>query len=125
MHTYVYLAVALIVLVTAAHSWLGERYVLMRVFKRCQLPRLLGSEDNMRKTLRFAWHITSAAWLGLAAVLVALVQPGAGLRSIALVVSATFLVHFVIALAASRGKHLSWILFLATGLLVGYAALLK
>jgi hypothetical protein len=125
MHTYVYLAVALIVLVTAAHSWLGERYVLMRVFERCELPRLLGSEENMRKTLRFAWHITSVAWLGLAAVLVALVQPGAGVRSIALAVAATFLVHFVIALVASRGKHLSWILFLGAGLLVGYAALLK
>ena len=35
------------------------------------LPRLFGSDWFTRRTLRFAWHITSVAWLGFAALLVA------------------------------------------------------
>jgi hypothetical protein len=117
MHTYVYLAVVLILLVGFGHSYLGERYVLRRIFQRCELPELLGSVDGMHKVLRFGWHIASLAWIGLAAVLVATVQPGAGMASIGAIVGATFFAHFLLALVASRGRHLSWIFFLAIALL--------
>ena len=61
------LAAALVVALGLAHSFLGERYILQRLLRREDLPRLFGSADFTRRTLRFAWHVTSVAWLGLAA----------------------------------------------------------
>jgi hypothetical protein len=34
-----------------------------------------------------------------------------------MVIAATFLAHFVVAFFGSRGRHLSWIVFLAIGML--------
>jgi hypothetical protein len=117
-----YAAAALIVLVAIAHSYLGERYILMRLFRRGQLPHLFGGPEFTRRTLRFAWHITSLAWLGLAAALVALAAPQVRTSTLVLVIGATFLAHFAVALLASRGRHASWAVFLAIGLLCVYAA---
>ncbi len=64
------IAAALLVAIAAAHSLLGERYILMRLFRRGPLPKLFGSDWFTRRTLRFAWHLTSVAWLGFAALLV-------------------------------------------------------
>jgi hypothetical protein len=63
------LAAVLAASVAVAHSYLGERYILVRLFKRQDLPKLFGSDWFTKRTLRFAWHITSVAWLGLAAPL--------------------------------------------------------
>jgi len=62
------LAVILIVLIGVAHSLLGERYILTRLFRR-PLPELFGSDEFTKKTLRFAWHITTVAWFGFGAIL--------------------------------------------------------
>ena len=44
-----------------AHSVLGERYILVRLFRRENLPRLFGSDELTKRTLRFAWHLTSVS----------------------------------------------------------------
>jgi hypothetical protein len=111
------IAAALLVAVAAAHSYLGERYILIRLFRREDLPRLGGSDSFTKKTLRFAWHITSIAWLGFAAILVVLARPSVEPRSVARIVAATFLVSAGVSGFASRGRHYSWIVFLAIGLL--------
>lgn len=116
-----YLAAFLILAVGTAHSYLGERYILQRLFRRDNLPELFGSTDFTTRTLRFAWHLTSVAWLGLAATLILLANPPVTAASIGLVIGVTFLVHFVVALVASRGKHLSWMAFLAIGALAIWA----
>ncbi len=41
--------------VGAAHSYLGERYILTRLFRRQDLPKLFGSDWFTRRTLRFAF----------------------------------------------------------------------
>lgn len=115
------LAVALVVALAVAHSFLGERYILQRLFRRDDLPRLFGSAEFTRRTLRFAWHVTSVAWLGLAAVLVVLSRPPISARALGLAVGVTFLVQGGIALLGSRGRHLSWPVFLAVGLLAIFA----
>lgn len=51
------------------HSVLGERYILMRLFRRDDLPKLFGGTAFTIRTLRFAWHITTVAWWGFAMVL--------------------------------------------------------
>jgi hypothetical protein len=98
-----------------AHSWLGERYLIGRLLRRSDLPRLFGDDAFTKHTLRFAWHLTTVAWLGLAGVMAVLAAapPHAGLRTLGQVLAATFLVHAVVALVGSRGRHVSWVVFLA------------
>ncbi|MEO8359228.1 MAG: hypothetical protein ABI672_04285 [Vicinamibacteria bacterium] len=111
-------AVALIVLVSLAHSYLGERYILIRLFKR-DLPKLLGGVEFTRGTLRFAWHLTSVAWIALGAVLFAVARAEEGVRtSVGRILAVTFLIHGLVALLGSRGRHLSWIVFFAISGLV-------
>jgi hypothetical protein len=99
-------ALVLAVLLAAAHSYLGERYILIRLFRREDLPKLFGGAEFTTRTLRFAWHLTSLAWIGLAAAVVA---PG----RVAEIAAATFALSGLAALAGSRGRHLAWIVFLA------------
>lgn len=56
-----YFASGLLVVLALAHSYLGERYILIRLFKRVNLHMLFGSDDFTKRTLRFAWHLTSIA----------------------------------------------------------------
>ncbi len=112
---------ALVVALALAHSFLGERYLLQRLFRRADLPRLFGSAEFTRRTLRFAWHVTSVAWLGLAGVLVVLARPPISAGALGLAVGLAFLVQGVMALVGSRGRHLSWPVFLAIGLLAIFA----
>lgn len=85
-----------------AHSYLGERYILIRLFRRDNLPKLLGSDRFTRTTLRFAWHITTIAWWGMAGALVWDAQ-----RAVALAFGASAAVTVV----ASRGRHYAWVVF--------------
>jgi DUF1680 family protein len=108
------LAAVLTVAVAVAHSVLGERYLLVRLFRRTELPRLFGSDWLTRRTLRFAWHLTSIAWLGLAALLALLPSfGGPGAAAAGRVIALTFLVTGLVTALASRGRHLAWVVFLA------------
>jgi hypothetical protein len=111
MNSALTIAVVLIVAVGAAHSYLGERYILIRLFRRPDLPRLFGSDAFTRNTLRFAWHLTTVAWLGFAAILWVLGRGSAhdGIR----VVSVVSLVSALVTIVGSRGRHPAWIAFLA------------
>ncbi|MGF1720654.1 hypothetical protein L4D20_11510 [Vibrio kyushuensis] len=113
-----YLAAIFLVVVSFAHSYLGERFILSRLFKRDNLPKILGSDDFTKRTLRFAWHLTSVAWLGLAGIVIALAQPEISKHLVGQIIAATFGIHFLAALFGSKGKHLSWILFGATAIMV-------
>ena len=116
------LAALLCAAISAAHSYLGERYILIRLFRRESLPKLFGSDLFTRRTLRFAWHITSIAWLGFAAILLLLARGGAVERTTILhAVAGTFLGSALLSLFGSRGRHYSWIVFLAIALLAGLA----
>ena len=93
--------------IALAHSYLGERYILVRLFRR-ELPKLGGSDLFTKRILRFAWHITSVAWIAMGAAL--LWDPR---RAIAL----GFAASGITSLAGSRGRHYSYIVFLAIALL--------
>lgn len=110
--------------VGVAHSWLGERYILTRLFRRPDLPHLFGSDQFTRRTLRFAWHLTSVAWWGFAALLLVLAQgDGADLRTRTLqVIAVTFAIHALVTAIASRGRHLAWPVFTAIAVLAWFAA---
>lgn len=113
-------AATLAVFLAAAHSYLGERYILIRLFRRDSLPKLFGGTDFTRRTLRFAWHLASLAWIDFAGVLLAL-EPDGSFR-VTDVVAFTFAGSGVVALVASRGRHLAWVVFLAVAGLVWLGA---
>lgn len=100
-----------------AHSVLGERYILIRLFRR-DLPKLFGADTFTRRTLRFAWHLTTIAWWGFAAQMAwaagALDATG-GVAGAALLqpIAWTFLASAVLTAAVSRGRHFAWPVFLA------------
>lgn len=99
-----------------AHSVLGERYILGRLLRRADLPHLLGDDWFTRRVLRFAWHLTSVAWCGLAAALI-LAGAGPAGRGVRQAVAITFLLSAVITAGFSRGRHLAWVGFLVIALL--------
>jgi hypothetical protein len=103
-----------------AHSYLGERYILIRLFRRADLPQLFGSDVFTRRTLRLAWHLTSIAWWGSAVLFWALAQ---GSVHLALeVLSCTFFCSALLTAVGSRGRHLAWPVFLLIAIFSWIAA---
>lgn len=122
MTPLLYLAACLAVLLGVAHSALGERYILTRLFRRDDLPKLFGSSEFTIRTLRFAWHITTIAWIGFAALL----HAGRGdltTSSTLKIIGATFIMSGLLPLIFTRGRHLSWLVFFAIGGIAFWSAL--
>jgi hypothetical protein len=99
-------AAASLVALAGLHSWLGERLILRPLFAAEAWPRLPLGRPFSQATLRFAWHLTSVAWLGLAALLV-----GAEGPRVPAVVAAVLLASGCVTLAGARGRHFAWALF--------------
>src|SRR5204863_7202062 len=112
-------AVVLIFLLGLVHSILGERYILIRLFRRSDLPRLFGSDLFTRRTLRFAWHLTTVVWFGIAAMLVHVVM-GWPLSTpeVGGTVAVTSVASALVSVVGSRGRHPAWVVFLAVAALV-------
>src|SRR3989440_9909196 len=114
------LAAALALGIGVAHSFLGEKYILIRLFRRSDLPKLFGGTEFTVRTLRFAWHLTSVAWCGAAALFLLLARGPLSSAAVSGVLAAVFLVSAGITLIASRGRHLAWPVFLAIGFIALY-----
>jgi hypothetical protein len=101
-----------------AHSWLGERRILGPLLVPGQWSGTLDASDFLRRTVRFAWHLTSIAWVGSAAVLWSLagVEPSALAIRILAVLGAVYGATAAVTLLASRGRHLAWPLLLLIAL---------
>ena len=113
-------AAGLVLALGAAHSYLGERYILIRLFRRPDLPTLFGSDVFTKRTLRFAWHLTTVAWWGLGALLLAAARSGDGTISVAQFGTLLAAIAFAsagVTLVGSRGRHLAWPVFAAIGVL--------
>lgn len=116
------LAAAILVLaIGVIHSYLGEKYILMRLFRQ-PLPKLFGDDTFTKRTLRFVWHLLTVAWFGLAALLILLSLCELSTSNALNVIGTTFAVTALTAFVASRGKHLSWIVFGAVATLCYIAA---
>jgi hypothetical protein len=115
MTTLFYISAFLAFSVGIMHSILGERYILVRLFRRSNLPRLFGGTAFTIRTLRFAWHITTVAWWGFAAIFVLLAQTSVSSHSLSFVLAVTFLLTGALTLVVSRGQHLAWLVSLFIG----------
>ena len=115
------IAAALMFATGLAHSYLGERFILIRLFRRGELPKLFGGTEFTRGTLRFAWHITTLAWWGFAALLVIASQRQPTSQDIQMIVAATAAASALLPIIFTRGRHLSWIVFAAVAALAYFA----
>lgn len=97
------------------HSILGERYILIRLLRRPDLPQIFGSAEFTKRTLRFAWHLTSVAWWGMAALFLLLARQSLSASNVMLVLGVTSLASALVTLVISRGRHPAWIVFLIVG----------
>jgi len=123
MTTALLLVAALLSFVVGlAHSVLGEKYILMRLFRRPDLPKLFGDMTFTARTLRFAWHLTTIAWWGGGAMLVLASRGLLSQRNSLIVLAATMLATAAVILVASRGRHLAWPVFLAIAVISLWAA---
>ena len=109
------LAALLIVVLGLAHSILGERYILVRLFRCSDLPKIFGSADFTVQTLRFAWHITTVAWFGLAALMFSASQGQLSSPGAVRIIGYTAIASGFLPLLLTRGKHLSWLVLFAIG----------
>ena len=116
------LAATLVFLLGLAHSILGERYILVRLFRRENLPKLLGGTEFTARTLRFAWHITTIAWWAIAVLLWHLASGPISTSFILTVIAYTSFVSGLLPLVMTRGKHLSWLVFFVVGGIAFYKA---
>ena len=114
-------ATGLILAMSAAHSYLGEKYILRRLFRQT-LPPLFGDDSFTKQTLRFVWHLMSVMGIGLAALLVLLATNLANMANLLYLMAGLFGVMALFPLLMTRARHLSWLVMLAIALLCGLAA---
>lgn len=112
------LAAALLLLMGLAHTVLGEHYLLMPLGRRDNLPKLFGDARFALATLRFVWHLISVAWAALAYQLVVAAQGEVGRQQLLGSIGIACLVSALLPLWLTRGRHLSWLVFLLVGGLV-------
>ena len=119
------LIAAILIFVTGLlHSYLGERYILIRLFRGDKVPRLFGSDYLTKGTLRFVWHITTFAWWGFAYLLWQLAAGQENLaQTILYTIGTVSLFSAIFSFGFTKGKHLSWLLFLAVAVIAYYVAL--
>ena len=103
------IAVAILIAIGFIHSYLGERYILIRLFKRDNIPHLFGGDEFTKGTLRFCWHTISLAAFGFAAILYDLQSDSAYVLR---VIGSVFVGSALLSIYFTRGKHLSWVAFL-------------
>lgn len=100
----------LLFLIGVAHSYLGETKLFTPLF---QLDFFKPKRGLFAKqTLRFVWHVLTIAWWGFAALLLLMACGALPMPIIAKTISIAFFIHFLISLIVTRGKHLSWVVFL-------------
>lgn len=118
-----YLVAALLAFgIGVVHSVLGERYILIRLFRRGDLPKLFGGTEFTRRTLRFAWHLTTIAWWGAAALFFVMARWPITLSLVSFILGVTFLATTLVTFVISRGRHLAWPVFLVISLIAFYGA---
>lgn len=109
----------LLVLLGLIHSLLGEKLILIPVLKR-EMPKLMGSDFLTRRTLRFAWHITTVLCWGMGVILIYYATDKTIQRDPVILhtIAMTSLICGFISLLIARGRHFSWwVCFLISGLI--------
>jgi hypothetical protein len=95
-----------------AHSAFGEKLLLIPMAKEKSVD-LFKQKPYMVSVMRFAWHITSIAWWGMALIVLDFAQIGDPSIFSVYALAGTFALTGIIILAFSKGLHPAWFFFLA------------
>ena len=97
------------------HSWLGEVRLIGPLTAPGKRQGLLDKSAFARQVLRFAWHLTTLAWWGIAAILALLAMSTieGEIPTILTIIAVTFFVTGLVTLVSSCGRHLAWLVFFA------------
>ncbi|MDZ4860978.1 MAG: hypothetical protein SGI88_18540 [Candidatus Hydrogenedentes bacterium] len=117
-NTLMLAAAAILVFCGCAHSYLGERFLFRRLFALPDLPLFHHDRRYTESVLRFAWHLTSLAWWGFAAILLSLAIGAPTLRVVGGIIGITILLTGTIIVATAGKRHPAWWLFLLAGGLI-------
>lgn len=100
------------------HSVMGEVYIVRRLLRRADLPKLFGGDSFTRLTIRYAWHLLSILCVGVAAVWGFAASSGAGdVSTAARILAVAVAACGAWGLVSTRARHVSWIVLLvAAGL---------
>ena len=115
-----FVAAGLCFVLGLVHSTMGERFILIPLFRRAELPKLLGSTAFTERTLRFAWHLTTIAWWGLAVIFYFMAWDRLSASAASGVLAGIFLASAAVTMVLSRGRHLAWLVMLAIGAIALY-----
>jgi hypothetical protein len=117
-------AALLCVLIGGIHSYLGERFILIRLFRSKNIPHLFGGDYFTKRTLRFAWHITTVAWFGFGCMLFIISKGNEDIsQAVLYTISAVFFTSGIFSFGFTKGKHLSWLVFWTIAGLSYYVAI--
>ncbi len=104
-------AATLLFLIGLIHSYLGERYILVCLFRNGKIPHLFGGDLFTKGTMRFAWHMTTLAWWGFAWLLLAVASGSDIQQAVLQTITMVFLLTGLLAFGFTRGRHISWLVF--------------
>jgi hypothetical protein len=103
------LAITGFLVLAVGHSVLGERGVIRPVLAAVAGAHLPFGSEGFGRVVRVAWHLTSLAWVGLAAALAFSADARVGV--VAGVVAAC---SGLAILVAAKGRHPAWVVFAVT-----------
>ena len=112
----------LLLIVGCAHSYLGERHLFPRLFALPNLPLFRSDRTYTQRVLRWAWHLTSLAWWGLALLLFLFAFPPTSPRLLEQVCGGIAFLSGLVILGTAGPRHPAWLLFLLAGALTWIAA---
>jgi hypothetical protein len=82
------------------------------LFQGERVPHLFGSDFFPKRTLRFAWHITTFAWWGFGYLLFRIASGEENLsQEVLYTIGIVFLLSGIFSFGFTKGRHLSWVVF--------------
>jgi hypothetical protein len=112
MNSLFIIAAVVLFLLGIAHSVFGEKLLLLPMARE-ESVHLFKEKPYMISVMRFAWHITSIAWWGMALIITDLARIGNTTPFSVHALAGTFAATGIIILGFSRGRHPAWLFFLA------------
>lgn len=111
MNVFFLTAAIMLSMLGIAHSILGEKLLLIPLSNEKSVV-LFRRRPYAVPVMRFAWHITSIAWWGMALIIIDFAKVENPLLFSVHALAATFALTGIIILAFSKGRHAAWFFFL-------------
>ena len=113
------LGAGLLVVGGVIHSYLGETLLFPRLFALPDLPLFRNDRRFTEAVLRYAWHLTSFAWWGIAAA-IAVMPLAADVHRVGRILGATVFLTGAIIVFTCGVRHPGWLIFMTAGACILY-----